>query len=269
MKCPNCNSDVDAFLKRCTSCGEPDIWRNAALLRVGRVKDVHLSSNRPMNLVDRFAELEITTSKPTEPAPDSVYAGAENPTAPTLPFEIHAPDITRAVPATTLALATPEFLKVVQKGAADKIAALLTDNSTLANTRDEESETMLHIAVQKGKDKVITVLLDSGAEINIGDSIGDTPLHLAVKKGADKLVSLLLSRGAAVNINNNDGLTPLHLAAGKGQLKIATLLVEHPGTDVNALDSHNASALFHAAENGHANVIKLLVNKGASMVSRS
>jgi len=270
MNCPNCSSDIDVFLKRCTKCGEPDIWRNAALIRVGRVKDVHLSQERPANLVDRFENMEIPAPAQRESAfePDRFLTPAEDKTT-TLPLEIHLPEVRQAVSASTLPQADPEFVKLVLKGAADKITQWLAIDAQLANTRDESFEAMLHLAVNKGKDKAITALLDGGAEINIGDKNGDTPLHLAVKKGADKLVALLLGRGAVVNIHNNDGFTPLHIAAGKGQLKLVTMLVDQPGTDVNAPDSHGASALFHAAENGHANVIKLLVSKGASMVSLS
>ncbi len=272
MKCPSCSSDIDAFLKRCTSCGEPDIWRNAALIRMGRVNEVHLSQERPANLLARFEDMEIPAPAPAAPAspfePDRFLTPAED-TAPALPLEIHLPEVRQAVAASSLPQADPEFVKLVLKGAADKIAQRLADAAQLANTRDESFESMLHLAVNKGKDKAIAALLDGGAEINIGDNNGDTPLHLAVRKGADKLVSLLLGRGAVVNIHNNDGLTPLHIAAGKGQLKLVTLLADQPGTDVNAPDSHGASALFHAAENGHANVIKLLVSKGASMVSLS
>lgn len=290
MKCPNCDSDVDVFLARCTRCGETDIWRNSALKRLGRDKDVKVVA-RPVELVDQYELAQQGT--PADLAPTAAYVLPQN-----LASVVKSPEFPQAIHADTLSLGDPAFIKLVQSGAAPKVSKALAEDPALANTRDDAYLSMLHLAVNKGNEKIVTALLDAGAEINIGDPNGDTPLHLAVEKGATKLVSLLVSRGAEVNIHDTvgrsalyvaimkksvaladfllkngtdvttpdpDALTPLHFAADNGQAKIVTLILNQPGVDVDAADTQGATALFHAARQGYKDVVTALLAGGANV----
>ena len=58
------------------------------------------------------------------------------------------------------------------------------------------------------------------------------------------------------------GRTPLDLAAEKGHFEVAKLLIEK-GADVDAKDNYDWTPLHYALRNGHLEVAKLLIEKGA------
>ena len=60
----------------------------------------------------------------------------------------------------------------------------------------------------------------------------------------------------------NDGATALILASQNGNAEIVKLLLEK-GSDINLQRSDGFSALMAAVKDGHADVAKLLLEKGA------
>jgi hypothetical protein len=88
-------------------------------------------------------------------------------------------------------------------------------------------------------------------------------LLAAARKGDVTAVRALLDKGVDVNSKNRYGATALSYACDRGNLELVTLLIER-GADVNATDTfYKASPITWATMNGHADVIKLLLAKGA------
>jgi len=54
------------------------------------------------------------------------------------------------------------------------------------------------------------------------------------------------------------GQTPVMIAAGVGHVDVLSLLLRWKG-DVNAISDQGATALFYAVGNGHANVVRVLL----------
>ena len=73
----------------------------------------------------------------------------------------------------------------------------------------------------------VTAALDAGADVDARNENGDTVLHLAASRGLDDVVALLVERGAAIDARNKNGQTPLSLAGGG----VAVLLVELGAAD--------------------------------------
>lgn len=97
------------------------------------------------------------------------------------------------------------------------------------------------------------------------DAGGRTKLQIACDKGKYDLTKRLIDEeGYDVNDQDNAGNTPLHEAALNGHLEIVKLLVER-GANVNmqSFDMFLDTPLIDASANGHIEVVKYLLDHGA------
>ncbi|EHK41615.1 putative ankyrin repeat protein [Trichoderma atroviride IMI 206040] len=99
-------------------------------------------------------------------------------------------------------------------------------------------------------------------------------LCLASFFGLEGIVTMLLEDGQNVNAKNEDDWTALHIAATRGHAAIVQLLIDK-GASVNAVtdvpdnETSRATALHWAARSGHENVLDILLNNGADIDLRT
>lgn len=156
------------------------------------------------------------------------------------------------------------------------LARLLLDKGFDANLRTTfQGKTALHFAALKGHEAIIRLLLDKGAKADIQDiSYGISPLHIAALEGHEAVVRLLLDRGADVSIGDHAGRTALVWAARYASLDkevagVFRLLLER-GADVDIRERECGGTSLHwAVEKGRREVVKLLLEKGASLTALS
>lgn len=115
---------------------------------------------------------------------------------------------------------------------------------------------------RSGKDftKLARILSD-------GDALhgGKIPLHGAAEVGNEALMTELHSENAALFMAQHErGWTPLHSAAYNRQVNSILLLVQH-GAPIDVLDSSERSPLMIAADEGHTEAAKQLLNLGADV----
>ena len=119
---------------------------------------------------------------------------------------------------------------------------LLLEDMSLANARNRDGTTPLHIAallysdreirnqIQQGdlKDipRLLEVLFSVGADPNIKNKEGNTALHEATLGEDEEVALLLIQSGADVNAVNNEGLTPLWGAAAMGLPRVVSALLK-------------------------------------------
>jgi len=161
----------------------------------------------------------------------------------------------------------------------------LVNKNTLGN-RDENGNTILHVAAAQGLDALADILIKLGADEQARNTAGLTPLEEAlqfpqslpqakiawklIRDGAPKPktagVQYFWQAGVADNPNLGfeSGQTALHFAAGRGQTGLLQLLVDQ-GANVNAIDQPGNTPLHRAVENGDLIAAGILLDKGADV----
>jgi cytohesin len=176
-----------------------------------------------------------------------------------------------------------EMLQAAQRGDVAKVRQLLASDTTLANAKGAHNKTPLHWAAEKNYPELAELLLTAGANINAEVSWGMTPLHWAANMGSRDVAEILLVHGAAPQLN-------MWAAAGLGMLDVVQSFWDSPTTlkpgagQTRTRDLGDgkwgkapppesyleliSEALHIAARNGHVDVAKFLLEKGADINCR-
>lgn len=88
-------------------------------------------------------------------------------------------------------------------------------------------------------------------------TIGGVDIFTAARTGNVHEVQQFIAAGVSVNEKNHNRDTPLHLAAKNGHAKVVKLLLEH-GANIEASNK----SLLLAAKNGHTKVVEHLLENG-------
>ncbi|XP_008582665.1 PREDICTED: 2-5A-dependent ribonuclease [Galeopterus variegatus] len=162
------------------------------------------------------------------------------------------------------------LIKAVQKEDIDLVQDLLSRGADVNFQEEEGGWTPLHNAVQVNRKDIVELLLDRGADPCLRKRNGATPFIVAGIEGNVELLKLFLSQGADVNECDVHGFTAFMEAAVYGRVEALRFLYES-GAEVNLgrktredqerLKKGGTSALMDAAENGHIDVLKILINE--------
>ena len=98
--------------------------------------------------------------------------------------------------------------------------------------------------------------------IDCRDDNGQTVLHLAAFEGAIDSVQNLLAKGADVHAATLDGKLALHLAALQSPATIAAILLD-AGVNVNTEDKNCAFPIHYAASSGNDGFLSVLAERGS------
>lgn len=119
----------------------------------------------------------------------------------------------------------------------------------------------------------------NGAGTNLNRT-GATPFLIAAQNADLEMMRLLLEHGADPRLSTAEHTTPLMVASGVGIFGLgvnpgtneeafqAVKLLADLGADVNAVDDNGETALHGAALRGANEVVRLLVERGASLTAK-
>jgi ankyrin repeat protein len=150
------------------------------------------------------------------------------------------------------------------------MARFLVEHGADLNRQDKQGQTALMIAAYRSEE-IFTLLLSKGADIKVKDKEGRTAFtHAWVGVLSEEVplavVETLLNKGADVNEAPDrgpaEGYTCLMMASGNNRPGLVSFLIGK-GADVNARARDGKTALGLAQEEGHSEVVKLLIAAGA------
>ncbi len=146
---------------------------------------------------------------------------------------------------------------------------LITHKVDLNLPSQEHNRFPIHQAAQAGHTEVVRLLLENGAEPDPVDHYGITPLWSAAQGGHHEIIEMLLSHGSRVGKeikieieSTEGGRRPIHQAAQGGYLQTVKLL-RAKGANCDPVDGDGITPLWSASQNGHADVVRELINAGA------
>ncbi|KAI5801200.1 ankyrin repeat-containing domain protein [Geopyxis carbonaria] len=163
---------------------------------------------------------------------------------------------------------TPSVLHFAATCGDISIVELLLSRGANVNSKGNSGMTPLHDAVATNRPEIISLLVRSGARVNDADTDGQTPLFFAVERGHEVAVRTLLELGADIDQPDCFGMSPLSRACAQCCVHINPGVVQvllDADADVKSSDDEGLVALHHAAREGHTEVVRMLLRKGASV----
>ncbi|KAH3821267.1 hypothetical protein DPMN_123030 [Dreissena polymorpha] len=139
------------------------------------------------------------------------------------------------------------------------------------NERDDKGSTPAHKAAGQGHVHVLQWLIEMGANMSITNKSGEIPRDVAWRFSKLACVKLLgrdpLLRGEEEEAE--DLGYPAHLAAFSGDLEHLASLIEKGVSNINEQDDKGSTSAYKAAAQGHAHILKWLLEKNADMSLRN
>jgi ankyrin repeat protein len=147
------------------------------------------------------------------------------------------------------------------RGGHSDVVKLLLDKGAIIST--EGYWPTLKWASGNRKWDVVKVLLDRGVDLNsVHAPFGPTALVKAASDGNLGLIQTLLTKGVVLDAEH--GCRALEGAAGEGHPEIVKFLLEK-GADINAGNEYDRTALMSAAIRGQVEIVRLLLDRGADV----
>lgn len=137
------------------------------------------------------------------------------------------------------------------------------------NAKNDQNETPLALAVERGHKDIVQLLKDHGASIATRDTFGQTPLFVAVANGDLGMVKLLLDEGFDPNVSDQGGTMPFfHAAAWTRDEDICRLLLQNGfGPEVDS-PKYASNCLRLAAEHGSTGMVEIILDAGVDPTYR-
>jgi ankyrin repeat protein len=155
-------------------------------------------------------------------------------------------------------------------GNTEVMKTIVNKNRKYLSQQTTDGTTPVYYAAQEGRLAVLKYLHEKGkCDLSSPSNDGRKPIHAACQCGHTDVVKFIVSQSnnSAIFETVPDGATTLHFAASTGQLKTVQWLIDSDvgGTLVNSKDNGGDTPAHDAADNGHTDVLKLLLESGADL----
>ena len=161
---------------------------------------------------------------------------------------------------------TSPVADAAMKGDRARLRVLLQQKADV-NAPQADGATAIEWAAYRNDLEMADLLIAAGANVKLANRDGVTPLWLASENGSARMIGKLIEAGADPNERQPNGETPLMMAARNGNLAALKFLLDHRANVNLKEDLRGTTALMWAAEQMHADAVKLLVERGADVAA--
>ena len=188
-----------------------------------------------------------------------------------------------------------DLIAAVEAGDAARVGQLLTADSSLVATRNDDGVSVLMLARYRFDRAVTDALLSADPELDIYEATahgfvdrlrerieedpasvaafspdGFTPLHFAAFFGKAEAARTILEAGASVDAVTRNAFAnqPLHAAAAGRHVEVCRVLLA-AGADVNARQHGGHTPLHEAAQHGDVEMTELFLSAEAAVESKN
>jgi ankyrin repeat protein len=155
-----------------------------------------------------------------------------------------------------------DFIRDVKLNNARGVKKAL-DAGMSPNVADNKGNSVLALAIAEKAIDVAKLLINSPSiDLERPNLAGETPLMMAAYNGSYDLVTYLVTQ-RSVEVNH-PGWSALHYASTNGHLEIVRFLLDK-GAYVDPESPNGTTALMMAARGGHIQIVKLLIDRGANI----
>ncbi|MFT7632150.1 MAG: ankyrin repeat protein [Mariniblastus sp.] len=132
------------------------------------------------------------------------------------------------------------------------------------NLKNSAEETAIEVAAKRGFYDAVEKLVEKSETLEFDLGVASL-MHWGAEHGLTKMTKRLLTLDTkSLNLADGLGRTPLYLAAENGHLDVVRLLLENQAK-LDSPDEDGTTPLLAAANGGHASVVTALLNAGADV----
>ncbi|XP_046567998.1 serine/threonine-protein phosphatase 6 regulatory ankyrin repeat subunit A-like [Haliotis rubra] len=151
-----------------------------------------------------------------------------------------------------------------------EVMELLVGKGANLSLVDKRGNNILHCACRRGDVEVVKYIVSKKmVDINSRERKNKTPLMVAGVWGHEAVVGLLVKQGANQALRDKRGNNILHLACQGGHVEVVKYIISLETVDVNCRGWRKTTPVMCAGQNGHKDVVELLVNNGANLLLRN
>ncbi|XP_046341394.2 ankyrin-1-like [Haliotis rufescens] len=159
---------------------------------------------------------------------------------------------------------TPVMVAAVNRH--KEVVELLVNEGADLSRVSHNGENILYCACWGGDVEVVKYVLSQGiVAINSKRRKKRTPMMAAALRGHKEVVELLVSEGADVSLRSEKGDNILHFACRGGHMEVVKYILSQDKVRINSRGWKKKTPVMVAAENGHKDVVELLVDEGADL----
>lgn len=122
-------------------------------------------------------------------------------------------------------------------------------------------------AVDQQNEQQVQELLAQSTEVDIQNDKGETPLLIATHQNNVAIAKALIDAGAYINKQDAIQDSPYLYAGAQGKTEILAYMLAHREPDQTVVNRYGGNALIPAAEKGHLENVKQLLEDGRADIN--